>query len=108
MVDRALNPAEEKARIDRGETGDKVPGFDPAAAPLGTDEEAAGTHAMPDGMAAVRRPPLRPPAGQTPAPEDSIAPDADPAKPRGNWGWAVAVVVVVVVAIVVAVLVWRA
>lgn len=28
--------------IDRGRTGDKVPFPDPAAAPLGTDEEAAG------------------------------------------------------------------
>jgi hypothetical protein len=29
--------------IDRGRTGDKVEGSDPAAVPLGTDEEAAGT-----------------------------------------------------------------
>jgi len=29
--------------IDRGLTGDKVPASDPAAAPLGTDDEAAGT-----------------------------------------------------------------
>lgn len=29
--------------IDRGRTGDKVRAGDPAAAPLGTDEEAAGT-----------------------------------------------------------------
>jgi hypothetical protein len=32
-----------KHAIDSGDTGDKVPGFDPAAAPLGTDAEAAGT-----------------------------------------------------------------
>src|SRR3954470_11086562 len=31
-----------RAATDRGLTGDKVPGFDPAAAPLGTDAEAAG------------------------------------------------------------------
>jgi hypothetical protein len=30
-------------RIDRGKGGDKVPYADPAAAPLGTDDEAAGT-----------------------------------------------------------------
>lgn len=38
-------PAVDKLRsdIDRGRTGDKVPGSDPATAPLGTDEEAAGT-----------------------------------------------------------------
>ena len=29
--------------IDRGRTGEKVDAIDPAAAPLGTDEEAAGT-----------------------------------------------------------------
>lgn len=29
--------------IDRGRAGDKVPSYDPAAAPLGSDEEAAGT-----------------------------------------------------------------
>jgi hypothetical protein len=39
------NPTTEQLRfaIDCGRTGDKIPGFDPAAAPLGTDEEAAGT-----------------------------------------------------------------
>ena len=31
-----------KAATDRGLTGDKVPGFDPAAAPLGTDAETGG------------------------------------------------------------------
>lgn len=33
---------EVRARIDSGETGDKVDYPDPAAAPLGTDDEAAG------------------------------------------------------------------
>ena len=32
-----------RSDIDRGRTGDKVEASDPAAAPLGTDEEAAGT-----------------------------------------------------------------
>ena len=31
-----------RADIDRGLTGDKVAGCDPAAAPLGTDAEAGG------------------------------------------------------------------
>jgi hypothetical protein len=38
--------------IDRGRTGSKVPFQDPAAAPLGTDEEAAGT---PPAPAAIRQ-----------------------------------------------------
>ena len=36
--------------IDAGRTGDKSPGPDPAAAPLGTDDEAAGTP-VPPGVA---------------------------------------------------------
>ena len=32
-----------RADIDAGRTGDKIPVGDPAAAPLGTDDEAAGT-----------------------------------------------------------------
>ena len=33
-----------RAAIDRGETGDKVAVDDPAASPLGTDDEAAQPH----------------------------------------------------------------
>lgn len=35
--------AELHGDIQKGRTGDKRPGFDPAAAPLGTDAEAAGS-----------------------------------------------------------------
>jgi hypothetical protein len=41
--------------IDSGRTGDKVAGSDPAAAPLGTDEEAAGTAPDPNVVAAARQ-----------------------------------------------------
>jgi hypothetical protein len=34
-----------RASIDRGQTGDKVAHPDPAAAPLGTDDEAGGVPA---------------------------------------------------------------
>ncbi len=37
-----LNPAQLRSDIDSGATRDKVPHPDPAAAPLGTDSEAAG------------------------------------------------------------------
>ena len=40
--------------IDRGLTGDKVAAADPAAAPLGTDEEAAGTPPSPEVIAEAR------------------------------------------------------
>src|SRR3954466_15401286 len=44
-----------RADIDRGLTGDKVEASDPAAAPLGTDEEAAGTPVPPHAIAAARK-----------------------------------------------------
>jgi hypothetical protein len=40
--------------IDRGRTGDKIDGSDPAAVPLGTDEEAAGTPVPADEVARTR------------------------------------------------------
>ena len=40
-----------KHEIDRGRGGDKVDAFDPAAAPLGTDDEAAGTPPQPEAIA---------------------------------------------------------
>jgi hypothetical protein len=39
----SMNVDQLRWAIDRGRTGDKVAYPDPAAAPLGTDEEAAGT-----------------------------------------------------------------
>jgi hypothetical protein len=50
----AANPAQLRGDIDEGKTGDKVPGFDPAAAPLGTDDEAGGA-TTPPGLAADER-----------------------------------------------------
>jgi hypothetical protein len=41
--------------IDSGRTGDKVAGFDPSAAPLGTDDEAAGTPPSAEAVAVARR-----------------------------------------------------
>jgi hypothetical protein len=47
--------------IDSGRTGDKVRGSDPAMAPLGTDEEAAGTPVRPRDIETARRAEMRPP-----------------------------------------------
>jgi len=47
--------AELKDDVDAGRTGDKTPGFDPAAAPLGVDDEAAGRPADPETVARMRR-----------------------------------------------------
>jgi hypothetical protein len=42
MKNRTPNPDQLRHSIDSGKTGDKVDFPDPAAAPLGTDDEAAG------------------------------------------------------------------
>jgi flagellin-like protein len=49
-----------RADIDSGRTGDKVSASDPAMAPLGTDDEAAGTPPSPAGIALTRRLETRP------------------------------------------------
>lgn len=43
-----------QADIDSGRTGDKNPMFDPSGAPLGTDDEAAGTPPTPSRVALAR------------------------------------------------------
>jgi hypothetical protein len=55
-----MNTSRLRADIDAGKTGDKTPGEDPAAAPLGTDEEAAGTPIDPALAEQVRRGERRP------------------------------------------------
>ena len=56
--------------IDSGRTGEKVAGFDPAAAPLGTDDEAGG--APPSALAPERLAPGRDSAN---AATPELAPD---------------------------------
>jgi hypothetical protein len=64
------NVDELRSKIDSGLTGDKMPWPDPAAAPLGTDDEAGGTPptraqvAMAYRQEASRRVSSRPPDGQ--------------------------------------------
>ena len=78
------NAAQAKHAIDSGATGDKVPGFDPAAAPLGTDDEAGGGR-----PAAVD--PGAGPAHATPpnASHPPLAPDGD--KPGSPMAWPIAI-----------------
>ena len=65
MTEKPQNWQQVRAKIERGESGDKIGGFDPAVAPLGTDDEAAGipTHLVAEdanpGGAQVRRDQLR-------------------------------------------------
>jgi len=70
--------AQLKDDIDSGLTGDKLAGLDPGAAPLGTDEEAAGTRPDPRLIEIARtqeragRPANAAPNGSTP----ELQPDA--------------------------------
>lgn len=75
--------------IDAGRTGDKVAFPDPAAAPLGTDDEAAGTPVTPAQAELAR--------------EAELGRDLPP--PRAAFPWPAALAVVLLV-IVVAMLVW--
>jgi hypothetical protein len=66
------NPDILRALIDRGLTYDKVAAPDPAAAPLGTDDEAAGTRITPAMVAEALR--------------IESTPVFIPAKWPGRWG----------------------
>lgn len=75
---RGTNPAQIRADIDAGRTGDKTPGFDPAAAPLGTDEEAAGPMVSPrtEAEERIQERRGRPQQKHPNAAEPALAPDA--------------------------------
>ncbi len=84
-------PAQLRADIDAGKTGDKVAWPDPAAAPLGTDEEAADTPLSPQAVALAR-----------------AQEEARPARPRRDFGlviWVLAFLVIAALLISAAVLV---
>ena len=48
---RGPTAAQLRAAIDAGRTGERVAGCDPAAAPLATDDEAAGATCLPETLA---------------------------------------------------------
>ena len=55
MSDRS--PAKQRGDIQAGKTGDKIPGFDPAVAPMETDAEASGVSTPHGADGAVRTAP---------------------------------------------------
>lgn len=101
------NASQLKEAIDRGEAGDKVPFSDPAAAPLGTDDEAAGT---PNTAAQVERslasetrnraPDRNAQASATAPTNVSVGPTASQSDMPSKAPWvAVAILVAVVLAV---------
>jgi hypothetical protein len=81
-----------REEIDRGRTGDKVPVSDPAAAPLGTDDEAAG---HPPGTQAVAEASRAEEAGPT-APKEGVRSRFH----TGTWMWALCALFVLVAIVV--------
>lgn len=57
--DRGAAAERLRADIDAGKTGDKVAASDPAAAPLGTDEEAGGVTTPDEAVEKARRAEVR-------------------------------------------------
>lgn len=95
------NSSQLRDDIDQGRTGDKSPGFDPAAAPLGVDEEAGGAGPTAAEVAAARRAERRPglAARRPNAAEPALAPDgALPRSPAGPGHWILVAVIAVVLA----------
>lgn len=95
LRDRHQTVEQLRADIDSGRTGDKVPGPDPASAPLGTDEEAAGTPLDSDAVARARR-------------IESSGPAVSPERRRGlGFAWVIVAVAAVIAVLVVAAAVAR-
>jgi hypothetical protein len=55
MTDESATTAQLRHDIDSGRTGSKINFPDPAAAPLGTDDEAAGTPPTTEAVSLARR-----------------------------------------------------
>lgn len=94
--------AQMRADIDKGATGDKKPGFDPSAAPMETDAEAAGEPIREDGIEAELRDRRRP--GRTVrqgADADAMRrfDDADDGAGTLRWGRLLAAAAVVAIAV---------
>ena len=93
-----------RAATQRGETGDKIAGFDPAAAPLETDAEAGGAPfggVASGSEAAMPRPPQTSTGG-------AMRPIAGMETPVGGRGWVLPVAALSVIAILVlaALVIW--
>lgn len=75
---RRATSAELKHEIDSGRTGERSAGFDPAAAPIGTDAEAGGERTSPAALAEDRsyEPAATRHGGRRNAVTPELAPDA--------------------------------
>jgi hypothetical protein len=84
-----------RADIAAGRMGDKVPGSEPAAAPLGTDDEAGGCPPRAASVSTALRNETRRPA--TPTAGHGL-----------GYAWVLVAVIILVAAILCGALAWRA
>jgi hypothetical protein len=98
-------PAADRGAIDQGQAGDKVAGFDPAAAPMEADAEAGGTATVPDMSSIPRSPGLAAqPLGVSIEPGFNAESQGSAMRPfegngfktRGIRGWPIIIVAAVV------------
>ena len=97
-----MNVSRLKNDINSGRTGDKIPAFDPAAAPLGTDEEAAGTPVPGATVEMARATENRPEHPEWARQNGAIAQDAPRTGGRygaGTWALVLALVALLVLAV---------
>lgn len=101
--DASPNSAQLRDDINSGRTGDKVAGFDPAAAPLGTDDEAGGTPPSAEQIAHAREVETRHAADgrKANASEPAMTPDGVVSRFPGGLIWTIGLLALLVLAIVV-------
>lgn len=99
----ASTTAQLSADINSGRTGDKVAGFDPAAAPLGTDDEAGGHPPTPEQIAMARDQETSGAASghKANASEPAMTPDGVVNRFPGAAIWAVGLILLLLAAVVV-------
>ena len=99
MNARESNPAQIRGDIQKGRSGDKRHGFDPAMAPLETDSEAGGVPLTPEQIAISRETQARgKPDRSMPEYSSAMRPPEPPQEGRSRQPslWAVVVLAVIV------------
>ena len=89
---RGPTSAQLRGDISSGRTGDKVAAIDPAAVPLGTDDEAAGTPPSREAIAMARK-----------AERSGDPGTSDASRAGGEGGWSAVVIWIGAVAVGVAI-----
>lgn len=103
------NPAQVRGDVQHGRTGDKTRGFDPAAAPLETDDEAGGAPVTKEAAQDARNDQLRGAAVDASTEyADAMRPLSEAEKATSSLQWLTIALPLAVLAIVIGALVYAA